>query len=240
MLFKTWSIRKQIAHNNRSPLKPFDDLILVTNNIFLEYLGNTTNDKIKAIFLMFIKYIPIKSHPLKNIKLLQLSQKMVVKTPQKRTVRILLVGDSGVGKTSLILSLVSEEFPENVPSKAEEITIPADVTPEQVPTNIVDYSSAEQSEAELCEQIRRASVVCIVYAVDDDDSIDRITSHWMPLIRQTHPDGPCPVVLVGNKIDLVDYSTIDVSTNFQLFSYNPLFDSSLDCFFLIYYPIYHF
>lgn len=58
----------------------------------------------------------------------------------KRQVRILLVGDVGVGKTSLILSLVSEEFPEDVPPKAEEITIPADVTPEQVPTNIVDYN----------------------------------------------------------------------------------------------------
>lgn len=61
--------------------------------------------------------------------------------PQRKNVRILLVGDPGVGKTSLILSLVSEEFPEDVPPKAEEITIPANVTPEQVPTNIVDYSS---------------------------------------------------------------------------------------------------
>lgn len=55
-----------------------------------------------------------------------------------RTVRIILLGEPGVGKTSLILSLVTEEFTEHVPPKAEEITIPADVTPEQVPTNIVD------------------------------------------------------------------------------------------------------
>ncbi|XP_066151791.1 mitochondrial Rho GTPase isoform X1 [Euwallacea fornicatus] len=134
---------------------------------------------------------------------------MVIKSQLKRTVRILLLGDKGVGKTSLILSLVSEEFPESVPPKAEEITIPADVTPEQVPTNIVDYSTSEQNEAELNEQIRRASVVCIVYAVDDDESIERISSYWMPLIRQNHPDSQCPVVLVGNKIDVVEYSTID-------------------------------
>lgn len=65
---------------------------------------------------------------------------MVTWNTTKRTVRILLVGDPGVGKTSLILSLVSEDFLEDVPPKAEEITIPADVTPEQVPTNIVDYN----------------------------------------------------------------------------------------------------
>ena len=35
---------------------------------------------------------------------------------------------------------VSEEFPEEVPARSEEITIPADVTPEKVPTHIVDCS----------------------------------------------------------------------------------------------------
>ena len=42
----------------------------------------------------------------------------------REEVRILLVGDRNVGKTSLILSLVSEEFPIDVPARAEEITIP--------------------------------------------------------------------------------------------------------------------
>lgn len=65
---------------------------------------------------------------------------MVTWNTLKRQVRILLVGDPGVGKTSLILSLVSEDFLEDVPPKAEEIIIPADVTPEQVPTNIVDFN----------------------------------------------------------------------------------------------------
>ena len=45
----------------------------------------------------------------------------------REELRILLVGDRNVGKTSLILSLVSEEFPIDVPAKAEEITIPGEM-----------------------------------------------------------------------------------------------------------------
>ncbi|XP_018316017.1 mitochondrial Rho GTPase isoform X2 [Mycetomoellerius zeteki] len=127
----------------------------------------------------------------------------------RRNVRILLIGERGVGKTSLILSLVSEEYAEEVPSKAEEITIPADVTPEQVPTHIVDYSAVEQTEDQLAEEIQKAHVICVVYSVDDEDTLDRAANYWLPLIRRCSSDNRCPVVLVGNKIDLVDYSTIE-------------------------------
>jgi GTPase SAR1 family protein len=66
--------------------------------------------------------------------------KMVLPVGVRQNVRILLVGERSVGKTSIVLSLVTEEFTEDVPAKAEEITIPGDVTPEKVPTFIVDYS----------------------------------------------------------------------------------------------------
>jgi GTPase SAR1 family protein len=66
--------------------------------------------------------------------------RMVLSVGVRRNVRILLVGERSVGKTSIILSLVSEEFTDDVPAKAEEITIPPEVTPEKVATCIVDYS----------------------------------------------------------------------------------------------------
>uniref|UniRef100_A0A8C5G477 Mitochondrial Rho GTPase 2 n=1 Tax=Gouania willdenowi TaxID=441366 RepID=A0A8C5G477_GOUWI len=60
------------------------------------------------------------------------------------------------------MSLVSEEFPDEVPLRAEEITIPADVTPERVPTHI-------------------ANVICIVYSVNNKKSIEKV--RWtVPLI----------------------------------------------------------
>lgn len=127
-----------------------------------------------------------------------------------KDVRILLVGDPQVGKTSLILSLVSEEFPEEVPARAEEITIPADVTPEKVPTHIVDFSDLDQSEDMLIDEIVKANVVCVVYDVTSEGSLERITSYWLPLIRQTgEEDSSKPVIIVGNKSDLMDGSTMD-------------------------------
>ncbi|XP_041977694.1 mitochondrial Rho GTPase isoform X1 [Aricia agestis] len=127
-----------------------------------------------------------------------------------RTVRIILLGEPGVGKTSLILSLVTEEFTEHVPPKAEEITIPADVTPEQVPTNIVDVCLAEQTPEQVAEEIEKAHVVCIVFSVDKQETLNKVASYWLPFVRDNSPeDYRKPVILVGNKIDLIDYSVID-------------------------------
>jgi len=82
--------------------------------------------------------------------------RMVFSVSAHQNVRILLVGERNVGKTSIVLSLVSEEFTEDVPAKAEEITIPGDVTPDKVPTFIVDYSAAEQTVEMLTLEIQRA------------------------------------------------------------------------------------
>ncbi|TRY68974.1 hypothetical protein TCAL_08636 [Tigriopus californicus] len=131
-------------------------------------------------------------------------------TQTRKVVRILLIGDRSVGKTSLILSLVSEEFPQDVPPRAEEITIPGDLTPEKVPTCIVDFSSLEQSDSMLEMEIKKADVIALVYAVDDEDTLDSVTDHWLPFVHRTL--GDCqrkPLILVGNKVDLIDYSTME-------------------------------
>ncbi|KAG7268192.1 hypothetical protein CRUP_029807 [Coryphaenoides rupestris] len=86
----------------------------------------------------------------------------------RKDVRILLVGEPKVGKTSLIMSLVSEEFPDE------------------------------------------ANVICIVYSVNNKKSIEKVTSHWIPLINdRTDKDNRVPLILVGNKSDLVEHSSME-------------------------------
>ncbi|XP_036802373.1 mitochondrial Rho GTPase 2 [Oncorhynchus mykiss] len=128
----------------------------------------------------------------------------------KRDVRILLLGEPKVGKTSLIMSLVGEEFPEHVPLRAEEITIPADVTPEKVPTHIVDYSETEQTDEVLREEIIKANVVCVVYDVTQEETIDKIRTKWIPLVNgEAEKGNKVPIILVGNKSDLRSGSSME-------------------------------
>lgn len=49
----------------------------------------------------------------------------------------------------------------------------------------------------------------------DTECMLQITSVWLPFIRkQLGEDAGVPVILVGNKGDLIDYSTGEVSTAF--------------------------
>lgn len=139
-----------------------------------------------------------------------------------------MLGEPGVGKTSLVLSLVSEQFIDEaddpsfeLPSKLESITIPAEVTLEKVPGIIIDYSSREQNEDELAKEILRANVLCLVYAINNESSKEKLKSYWMPKIEEveagnlnnslnTSFNGSCadltlsvrrPIIIVANKRD---------------------------------------
>ncbi|KAL1922288.1 uncharacterized protein VTP21DRAFT_9827 [Calcarisporiella thermophila] len=118
----------------------------------------------------------------------------------RRDVRILLVGDDGVGKSTIITSLIKEQYIPNIQHVVPEVTIPPEVTPENVTTHIVDSSSRPENREQLEMEIRKANVICIVYAIDDDITFGRLASHWLPYIRSLGVN--VPIVLVGNKIDL--------------------------------------
>lgn len=123
-------------------------------------------------------------------------------------VRILIVGDPRVGKTSLVHSLVNDEFDQNLPAKMADIAIPGEATPENIPIFISDYSEQEQSDSELSAAISNANVICVVYVAGDLEGLEHVKNYWLPMIRKSQVD--CdegsfkPVILVANKIDLVE------------------------------------
>ncbi|GBB88447.1 hypothetical protein RclHR1_00150043 [Rhizophagus clarus] len=118
----------------------------------------------------------------------------------RREVRILLVGDDGVGKSTLITSLIRETFVSELQHVVPEVTIPPEVTPENVTTHIVDSSARSDNREQLITEIKKANVICIVYAIDNPHTFNRLASFWLPFIRSLGVN--VPIVLVGNKIDL--------------------------------------
>uniref|UniRef100_A0AC35U6Z5 Mitochondrial Rho GTPase n=1 Tax=Rhabditophanes sp. KR3021 TaxID=114890 RepID=A0AC35U6Z5_9BILA len=130
---------------------------------------------------------------------------MATKKPKSREVdvRILLIGDRGVGKTSLINSLIEDRFIENVPRRLKGIILHPDSTPENILTVISDYNEEEQTKEQLVNEIKKASVIVIVYQIHDEKAIEKVRSHWMPLVQEAlggtmHGR---PVIIVGNKSD---------------------------------------
>lgn len=78
----------------------------------------------------------------------------------------------------------------------------------------------EQSGEQLRAEVNRSDVICVVYSVEDEDTLDRVTGHWLPLIRSTlGQHHHTPIILVGNKVDLVDYSTMEVRHNYTKINY---------------------
>ncbi|KAF9533224.1 P-loop containing nucleoside triphosphate hydrolase protein [Crepidotus variabilis] len=118
----------------------------------------------------------------------------------RRDVRILLVGDEGVGKSTIVTSLIKESFVAHVQHIVPEVTIPPETTPENVTTYIVDSGAGPQDRTHLESEIRKAHVICVVYSIDNPQSFDRIPTFWLPHFRQLGVN--VPVILVGNKIDL--------------------------------------
>ncbi|KAJ9101735.1 hypothetical protein QFC21_003074 [Naganishia friedmannii] len=106
----------------------------------------------------------------------------------------------GVGKSTIITSLIKESFVQHVQHVVPEVTIPPEVTPENVTTTIVDTSSDAQSRTHLISQLVRAHVICLVYSIAEPSTFERVAEYWLPLFRREGVN--VPVILVGNKIDL--------------------------------------
>ncbi|KAI9304852.1 EF hand associated-domain-containing protein [Cunninghamella echinulata] len=64
----------------------------------------------------------------------------------------------------------------------------------------MDSSARPEHREQLEAEIRKAHVICIVYAIDDPNTFNRLSIYWLPYIRTLGVN--VPSILVGNKIDL--------------------------------------
>ncbi|KAF1809751.1 mitochondrial Rho GTPase-like protein [Eremomyces bilateralis CBS 781.70] len=116
------------------------------------------------------------------------------------TVRICVCGDEGIGKSSIITSLVKDVFvTHKIQPVLPPVTLPPTIgTPENVTTTIVDTSALPHERNALKRELRKANVILLVYS--DHYSYERVALFWMPFFRSLGVN--VPVVLCANKSDL--------------------------------------
>ncbi|KAI3767707.1 hypothetical protein L2E82_18063 [Cichorium intybus] len=117
------------------------------------------------------------------------------------TVRIVVAGDRGTGKSSLIVTAAGNDFPANVPpvlppTRLQKGMVPVHWLPERVPVDVIDTS------ARLVDELKSADVVLLTYAFDKPSTVDRLSTFWLPELRRL--DVRLPIILVGCKMDLND------------------------------------
>jgi small GTP-binding protein len=117
-------------------------------------------------------------------------------------VKIILTGESCVGKTNLLSQFVRHNF--TAKSKAtigvECATKTVEVNGQTVKAQIWDTAGQERFRAIVSTYYRGAHGVLIVYDITNSASFAKIP-HWLAEVNQlAEPD--CAKMLIGNKVDL--------------------------------------
>ncbi|KAL2632904.1 hypothetical protein R1flu_004383 [Riccia fluitans] len=120
----------------------------------------------------------------------------------KEVVRVVVVGEPGTGKSSLITAVATENFPDRTPPVLPLTKLPPDFYPDRVPLHIVDTSSRPEDKGRLEAECKKADAIVLTYACDRPHTLDQISSYWLPELRQL--EVKVPIIVVGCKLDLRD------------------------------------
>ncbi|KAM9968706.1 hypothetical protein ACTFIW_000579 [Dictyostelium discoideum] len=119
----------------------------------------------------------------------------------KKTVKVVVVGDGAVGKTSLLILYTTKAFPKDyVPTVFDNFNCLEMY--DNKPVNLVLWDTAGQEDYDNLRPLSypQTDVFIICYSVVKRDSLDNIKYKWLPEINQTNQG--TPIILVGTKTDL--------------------------------------
>lgn len=128
--------------------------------------------------------------------------------------KILMIGESGVGKSALLARFVDGNFEPNFIS-----TIGVDFkihymktadTGKNIKLQVWDTAGQERFRTITTSYYRGANGILIVYDVTDAASFEKVR-YWLKELKE-HVGSDMPALLIGNKIDLAKDRTVDPAT----------------------------
>ena len=118
-------------------------------------------------------------------------------------IKVILVGEPGTGKTSLINVSVGEAFKEVSQSTLLSTFVPKTFNKNghDYILNIWDTAGQEKYRAMTKIFIKNSKIVIFVYAIDNLKSFEGLKKYWVNSIKEALGDVPI-LGMVGNKCDL--------------------------------------
>ena len=126
------------------------------------------------------------------------------------TIKVVLIGDSGVGKTSIIQRYVNDEYDPNIifSSSAQFLTKTIELNELQtVKFDIWDTAGQEKFRALAKIFYKDARVIILVYDITNKDSFEHIQQYWFKEIEDNSISDAI-IVIVGNKSDLYEIEQV--------------------------------
>jgi len=133
-------------------------------------------------------------------------------------IKLLMIGDSGVGKTCLLLRYANDSFsPTFITTIGIDFKIKnIEIEDKRVKLQIWDTAGQERFRTITTSYFRGAQGIVLVYDVTDRRSFESIRN-WISQIQQ-HADVHVNKILVGNKCDMLDEKVVSTEEGAKLAS----------------------
>lgn len=124
--------------------------------------------------------------------------------PFDMQIKLLMIGDSGVGKTCLLLRYANDSFsPTFITTIGIDFKIKnIELGGKRIKLQIWDTAGQERFRTITTSYFRGAQGILLVYDVTERDTFENI-SNWVSQIQQ-HADVHVNKILIGNKCDMND------------------------------------
>ncbi|KYN03276.1 PREDICTED: ras-related C3 botulinum toxin substrate 1-like [Cyphomyrmex costatus] len=122
-------------------------------------------------------------------------------TPLDKRIKVVLVGDGAVGKTSLVVSYSTNGFPgEYVPTAFDNYNVVVNVDGQPLNVQLCDTAGQDDFDPlrSLCYPETDVFLVC--FSVVCPSSYHSVASRWINEVKKYCPNAP--IILVGTKSDL--------------------------------------
>ena len=130
---------------------------------------------------------------------------------QAESVKVVLIGESGVGKTSIIAQFTSGKFdPDTVTSLSAQYvskTIEFHNLQKAIKFDIWDTAGQEKYRALAKIFYKDAKVICLVYDITSEKTFNEIKTYWYEMVK-SHADPDVLIAVVANKSDLYDNAEV--------------------------------